>query len=99
MDRQHEKYQRLIDYCKALQPTPTAVVHPCDQSSLQSAVEAAKMGLIAPVLVGPSQRWFQSVLSAVTAPAVVVAGRVVAAVARHRGWAMPAVASIERRGR
>ncbi|HEV7393230.1 MAG TPA: phosphate acetyltransferase, partial [Burkholderiales bacterium] len=56
MDRQHEKYQRLIDYCKALQPTPTAVVHPCDQSSLQSAVEAAKMGLIAPVLVGPRSR-------------------------------------------
>jgi len=56
MDRQHEKYQRLLDYCKALPPTPTAVVHPCDQSSLQSAVEAANMGLIAPVLVGPRSR-------------------------------------------
>jgi phosphate acetyltransferase len=52
----HEKYQRLIDYCKALQPMPTAVVHPCDQSSLDGAVQAARMGLIAPILVGPRER-------------------------------------------
>ena len=31
----HEKYQRLIDCCKTLPPTPTAVVHPCDQSSMR----------------------------------------------------------------
>ena len=30
----HEKYRRLIDAAKALQPVPTAVAHPCDQSSL-----------------------------------------------------------------
>lgn len=52
----HEKYQRLIDYCRALPPTPTAVAHPCDQSSLQGAAEAAKNGLIAPILVGPRER-------------------------------------------
>jgi phosphate acetyltransferase len=52
----HEKYQRLIDYCRALPPTPTAVAHPCDQSSLQGAVEAARMELIAPILVGPRSR-------------------------------------------
>ena len=52
----HEKYQRLIDECKMLPPTPTAVVHPCDQSSLQSAVDAARMDLIAPILVGPRAR-------------------------------------------
>jgi len=46
----------LIDYCKSIPPTPTAVVHPCDQSSLEGAVEAAQMGLIAPVLVGPRGR-------------------------------------------
>jgi phosphate acetyltransferase len=63
MSTKHEKYQRLIDYCKALPPTPTAVVHPCDQSSLEGAVEAARLGLIAPVLVGPSQR-IRSVASA-----------------------------------
>jgi phosphate acetyltransferase len=56
MERNHEKYQRLIDYCKELSPMPTAVVHPCDQSSLQGAVEAARIGLIAPILVGPRDR-------------------------------------------
>ncbi|HEY3599306.1 MAG TPA: phosphate acetyltransferase [Paraburkholderia sp.] len=56
MEHQHEKYRRLIDYCKALPPTPTAVAHPCDQSSLEGAVEAAQMGLIAPILVGPRGR-------------------------------------------
>ena len=53
MERKHEKYQRLLDFCKALPPTPTAVAHPCDESSLKGAVDAAKEGLIAPILVGP----------------------------------------------
>jgi phosphate acetyltransferase len=52
----HEKYQRLIDACRALPPTPTAVAHPCDASSLEGACEAAKLGLIAPILVGPAER-------------------------------------------
>ncbi|KAF7962717.1 phosphate acetyltransferase [Cupriavidus sp. UYMU48A] len=56
MNAKHEKYQRLIDYCKSIPPTPTAVVHPCDRSSLEGAVEAARMGLIAPILVGPRTR-------------------------------------------
>ena len=54
--RAHEKYQRLIDFCQALPPTPTAVAHPCDESSLQGAVDAAKLGLIAPILVGPKDK-------------------------------------------
>ena len=53
MSNEHVKYQRLIDFCKTLPPTPTAVAHPCDESSLRGAVEAAKLGLIAPILVGP----------------------------------------------
>jgi phosphate acetyltransferase len=52
----HEKYRRLIDAAKALQPVPTAVVHPCDESSLSGAVDAAKLGLIRPILVGPKAR-------------------------------------------
>ena len=56
MSIKHEKYQRLIEYCKALAPTPTAVAHPCDRSSLESALQAAKMGLITPILVGPRAR-------------------------------------------
>jgi len=56
MQSKHEKYERLIARCKDLPPTPTAVAHPCDESSLQGAVDAAKAGLIAPILVGPAAR-------------------------------------------
>lgn len=56
MERKHEKYQRLIEACKALPPTPTAVAHPCDETSLSGAVDAARLGLIAPILVGPKAR-------------------------------------------
>ena len=53
MTGKHEKYRRLIDHCRELPPTPTAVAWPCDQSSLQGVADAAKSGLIAPILVGP----------------------------------------------
>ena len=56
MAKQHERYRRLIERCKELPATPTAVAHPCDESSLQGAVDAAKEGLIAPILVGPAAR-------------------------------------------
>ena len=56
MNAKHEKYQRLIDFCKRMPPMPTAVVHPCDQSSLEGMREAARLGLIAPILVGPRAR-------------------------------------------
>jgi phosphate acetyltransferase len=56
MQRKHEKYQRLLDFCAMLPPTPTAVAHPCDESSLRGAVDAAKLGLITPILVGPRAR-------------------------------------------
>jgi phosphate acetyltransferase len=52
----HEKYDRLIAACKGIAPTPTAVAHPCDESSLAGALDAAKLGLIAPILVGPEAR-------------------------------------------
>src|SRR5215469_1426710 len=54
--RTHEKYQRLLDSCRLLPPTPTAVAHPCDQSSLEGAADAARLGLVAPTLVGPRAR-------------------------------------------
>jgi phosphate acetyltransferase len=56
MNNKHEKYQRLIARCKSLPPTPTAVAHPCDESSLRAVSEAAKAGLIVPFLVGPRAR-------------------------------------------
>jgi phosphate acetyltransferase len=56
MERKHEKYEQLLERAKALPPVPTAVAHPCDESSLAGAVDAAKMGLIQPILVGPKAR-------------------------------------------
>jgi phosphate acetyltransferase len=55
-ERSHAKYQRLLDFCKALSPISTAVVHPCDETSLRGAVDAAELGLIKPILVGPKSR-------------------------------------------
>ncbi|REF01472.1 phosphate acetyltransferase [Cupriavidus plantarum] len=56
MNAPHEKYRRLIEYCASMPPTPTAVAHPCDRSALEGAVEAARAGLIEPLLVGPEAR-------------------------------------------
>ena len=49
----HEKYDRLIELAKSLGTIPTAVVHPCDANSLSGALDAARLGLIRPILVGP----------------------------------------------
>lgn len=51
-----EKYERLLLRCANLEPIPTAVAHPCDKMALLGAVEAARKGLIAPILVGPAAR-------------------------------------------
>lgn len=54
--RNHEKYERLLERAKALPPLPTAVAHPCDESSLTAAVDAARSGLLTPLLVGPGAK-------------------------------------------
>lgn len=56
MERKHQKYERLLARCKEIAPAPTAVAHPCDESSLRGAVEAAEMGIILPILVGPRSK-------------------------------------------
>ena len=50
------RYQQLIAYTRELKPITTAVVHPIDAASLMGAIEAAKEGLIQPLLVGPEHR-------------------------------------------
>jgi phosphate acetyltransferase len=52
----HQKYERLLARAKTFPAITTAVAHPCDQSSLSAAVDAAKAGLITPILVGPRAR-------------------------------------------
>jgi phosphate acetyltransferase len=51
-----ERYDRLVRAAQTLPPVTTAVVHPCDQISIEGVVEAARLGLIAPILVGPPAR-------------------------------------------
>jgi phosphate acetyltransferase len=51
--RPHEKYERLIAAAKRVPALSTAVVHPCDETSLRGALEAAEAGIIVPILVGP----------------------------------------------
>jgi len=50
------KYDRLIARAKEVPPAATIVVHPCDETSLRGATEAAQIGIIVPILVGPSER-------------------------------------------
>ncbi len=54
--RRHERYDRLIAAARELKPTRTAIVHPCNEVSLESAIEAQRLGLIEPILVGPAAR-------------------------------------------
>ena len=51
-----ERYDRLVQAAQRLPPVKTAVVHPCDEISIEGAVEAAQLGLIDPILVGPPAR-------------------------------------------
>lgn len=53
---QGAQYARLIAATEALALVRTAVVHPCDALSLTGALEAAHLGMIVPVLVGPRAR-------------------------------------------
>jgi len=52
----HANYDRLIEKARAIEPVPTAVAYPCDESSLRGAIEAQRTGLIAAILVGPRAR-------------------------------------------
>jgi phosphate acetyltransferase len=54
--REYRVYPALIEACAELEPVTTAVAHPCDESSLRAAVEAADADLIRPILVGPQAR-------------------------------------------
>jgi len=50
----HAKYERLIAKAKGVEAAKTLVVHPCDETSLRGALEAAEIGIIVPILVGPA---------------------------------------------
>jgi len=50
------KYEQLLIRCKNLEAVPTAVVHPCEFTALSGALQAAELGLISPILVGPYEK-------------------------------------------
>jgi phosphate acetyltransferase len=54
--RRNDVFVRLLKRCEGLAPVTCAVAHPCDPDSLLGALEAARVGLIVPVLVGPTAR-------------------------------------------
>ncbi|RIK67852.1 MAG: phosphate acetyltransferase [Planctomycetota bacterium] len=55
-ERRTDAYMELLRRCKPLEPAITAVAFPCEESALAGPVEAAKAGLISPILVGPRQQ-------------------------------------------
>ncbi|MBK7953600.1 MAG: hypothetical protein IPK02_06300 [Candidatus Accumulibacter sp.] len=52
----HDNFEKLVERCRQLPPVAVAVAHPCDESSLGSALEAVREGLIEAILVGPVAR-------------------------------------------
>jgi phosphate acetyltransferase len=60
MSEKHEFFEQLIEQGRALEPVTVAVCHPCNAVSLLGTVEAARAGLIRPVLVGPPDKLQQT---------------------------------------
>lgn len=54
--RPRPKYDRLISAAKHVPSAVTIVVHPCDETSLTGVCEAAELGIIKPILVGPAAK-------------------------------------------
>ncbi len=50
----YEKFQSLVEKAQRHPPAVTAVVYPCSDVALQSAVKAAELKFIIPILVGPA---------------------------------------------
>lgn len=52
----HPHLKALVDAAKACGPLRVAIAYPCDTASLGATIEAARVGLIVPILVGPRAR-------------------------------------------
>ena len=53
----HEtRFRELLRLTEGLPPLRTAIVHPVDGNSLRGAVDAAKTGLVIPILIGPEAK-------------------------------------------
>jgi phosphate acetyltransferase len=52
----HDKFDALVARAQREEPAVTAIAHPCDRAALESAVEASRLRLMVPILVGPTSR-------------------------------------------
>lgn len=50
------RYEQLLAAARGLAPIRMAVVHPCSREALEGALDAARLGLIEPLLVGPQAK-------------------------------------------
>lgn len=56
LHRRRHVFHDLIERAKSGPAITVSVCHPCDQVSLEGPLDAAKLGLMVPILVGPEQR-------------------------------------------
>jgi len=56
LDNPESQLERLIAMTEKYDPIRMAVVHPVDKNSFMGAIDAARMNLIVPVLVGPRDK-------------------------------------------
>ena len=54
--RRNDAIAQLLKRCEGIEPVTCAIAHPCDSASLLGPLEAARRGLIVPVLVGPEAK-------------------------------------------
>jgi phosphate acetyltransferase len=88
------KYERLIAAARDGTPAVTIVAHPCDETSLRGAMEAAAEALIEPVLVGPAAR----IVAVAAEHGIDIAGREIVDAPHSHAAAAQAVALV-REGR
>ena len=49
-------FHHFLESCRKMEPISVAVAHPCSEYALQGAVDAAREGLIEPILFGPEDK-------------------------------------------
>ena len=84
------KYGRLISAARDGTPAVTIVAHPCDETSLRGAMEAAAEALIEPVLVGPEAK----IVAVATEHGIDIAGREIVDTPHSHAAAARAVALV-----
>ncbi len=88
------RYDILIAACAKLPPARVAVAHPCDATSIESAMAAMRAGIILPILVGPEAK-----IRAAAAAAGVELGEIEILDAPHSDAAAEMAVRLVREGR